>query len=102
MDLKRSKAYCEIDTHLKLKGQWAVNTNYIGKRDAGDIYDIILCFDTKEIAFMPFIKQDDNTLLSQNVIVRHCSQNDDIKSKLWVEMHRKTIKKWIILFSKTL
>jgi len=102
MDLKRSKAYFKINQKFTLKGQWAVNTNYYGKRDTGEIYDIILCSNNKEIAFMPFIKQSDNTLGFQNLIVRHCAQCDDIKDKLWVENHRTNIKNWILSFLKTL
>ena len=114
-DYTRSVARFEIDKYYTLRGQWALNSDYIGVRPVGDIYDIVLCFDDKEICYMTFKKQKDGSLKASGNFgiihcARQCASHREIKEPVewvrdmqeWVELNRSKAKKWILEFLEIL
>ena len=114
----RMNAFLHIDDHLNIKGMWALCTNDTKERKPGAIYDLVFCYNDKQIAYMVAQKQANNSLkmISQNV--NHCARNwfsweygspnfcanekwiDEMEN--WVNNHSNAIQKHLSSFLKTL
>ena len=109
----KGSVYLQLDKHLSLKGEWALNLKLRKdvKRKVGDLYDIVLCFDDREIAFMTFKKAKNGSLEQGQVrrvidCARKCAgeQGEEWIRKMerLVETQRLEIKMWILDFYKSI